>query len=33
MNELHEKVDMNKLYFEYKGPTKGVSFYEYFDSK
>ena len=30
MNELHERVDMNKLYFEYKGPTKGVSFYEIF---
>ena len=26
MNEWYESVDVNKLYFEYKG-TKGVSFY------
>ena len=26
MNELHESVD--KLYFEYVGPTKDISFYE-----
>ena len=24
---------MNKLYFEYIGPTKDVNFYEYYDSK
>ena len=33
MNELYEIVDQNKLYFEYVGPTKDVSFYEYYDSK
>ena len=33
MSELHERVDMNKLYFEYKSPPKGVRFYVYFDSK
>ena len=33
MNELYEKVDKNKLYFKYVGPTKDVSFYEYMDSK
>ena len=33
MNELYENVDNNKLYFEYEGPTKDVSFYEYTDSK
>ena len=33
MNELHESVDKNKLYFEYIGPAKDVSFYEYYDSK
>ena len=33
MNELYESVDQNKLYFEYVGPTKYVSFYEYMDSK
>ena len=33
MNELYESVDKNKLYFEYVGPTKDVSFYEYMDSK
>ena len=27
MNELYESVDKNKLYFEYGGPTKDVSFY------
>ena len=26
-------VDKNNLYFEYVGPTKCVSFYEYHDSK
>ena len=24
---------MNKLHFEYVGPTKDVNFYEYYDSK
>ena len=33
MNELHESADKNKLYFEYVGLTKDVSFYEYYDSK
>ena len=33
INELYESVDMNKLYFEYIGPTKDVNFYEYYDSK
>ena len=33
MSELYDSVDNNKLYFEYVGPTKGVSFYEYMDSK
>ena len=33
MNELYESVNMNKLYFEYVGPTKNVTFYEYMDSK
>ena len=33
MNELYERVDKNKLYFEYVGPTKDVGFYEYMDSK
>ena len=26
LNELYESLDKNKLYFEYVGPTKGVSF-------
>ena len=33
MNELYENVDKNKLYFEYVGPTKDVTFYECYDSK
>ena len=33
MNDLYESVDKNKLYFEYVGPTKDVSSYEYYDSK
>ena len=33
MSELHDNFDNNKLYFEYVGPTKDVSFYEYYDSK
>ena len=33
MNELYEGVDYNNLKFEYVGPTKYVSFYEYKDSK
>ena len=32
MSELYDRVDMNKLYFEYVGPTKNVSFYENMDS-
>ena len=32
-NELYEGVDYNNLKFEYVGPTKYVSFYEYKDSK
>ena len=33
MSELHDNVDNNKLYFEYVGPTKDVSVYEYMDFK
>ena len=33
MNELRESVNKNKLYFEYVGPTKDLSFCEYSDSK
>ena len=33
MNELYDSVDYNNLKFEYFGPTKDVSFYEYKDSK
>ena len=33
MNKLHDSVDYNKLKFEYMGPTKDVSFYEYMGSK
>ena len=33
MKELYDKVDYNKLKFEYVCPTKDVSFYEYKDSK
>ena len=33
MSELHDSVDHNNLKFEYVGPTKNVSFYEYVDSK
>ena len=33
MNELYDSVDYNNLNFEYVGPTKDVSFYEYMDSK
>ena len=33
MNKLYESVDYNNLKFEYVGPTKSVSFYEFMDSK
>ena len=33
MNGLYESVDKNKLYFEYVGSTKDVSFYKYMSSK
>ena len=33
MSELYDSVDYNNLKFEYVGPTKDVSFYEYRDSK
>ena len=33
MNEFYERVDKNKLYFEYVGSTKDVSFYKYYDAK
>ena len=33
MKELYDKVDNDNLKFEYVGPTKDVSFYEYKDSK
>ena len=33
MGEFYDSVDHNNLKFEYAGPTKDVSFYEYMDSK
>ena len=33
MNELYQSVNKNKLYFEYVGNTKDVSFYEYMHFK
>ena len=33
MSELYDSVDYNNLKFEYVGPTKDVSFYEYKDFK
>ena len=33
MSELYDSVDYNNLKFEYVGPTKDVSVYEYMDSK
>ena len=33
MNKLYDSVDYNNLRFEYVGPTKDVSFYDYMDSK
>ena len=33
MSELYDSVDYNNLNFEYVGPTKDVSFYEYMDSR
>ena len=33
MSELYDSVDYNNSNFEYVGPTKDVSFYEYMDSK
>ena len=33
MSELYDSVGYNNLKFEYVGPTKDVSFYEYKDSK
>ena len=33
MKELHDSYDYNNLKFEYVGPTKDVSFYEYKDSR
>ena len=33
MSKLHDSLDYNNLKFEYAGPTKDVSFYEYRDSK
>ena len=33
MKELYDSVDYDNLKFEYVGPTKDVSFYEYKDSK
>ena len=31
--ELYDSIDYNNLKFEYVGPTKEVSFYEYMDSE
>ena len=33
MSELHDSVDYNNLKFEYVGPSKDASFYEYMNSK
>ena len=33
MSELYDSVNYNNLNFEYVGPTKNVSFYEYMDSE
>ena len=33
MSEIYDSVDYNNLRFEYVGPTKDASFYEYMDSK
>ena len=33
MSELYDSVDYNNLNFEYVGPTKDISFYEYKYSK
>ena len=33
MSELYDSVDYNSLKFEYVGPNKDVSFYEYKNSK
>ena len=33
MSELYDSVDYNNLKFEYIGPTKDVSFYDYMNSK
>ena len=33
ISDLYDSVDYNKLNFEYVGPTKDVSFYEYKDYK
>ena len=33
MSELYDSVDYNNLKFEYVGPTRDVSFYEYKNSK
>ena len=33
MSELHDGFDYNNLKFEYVGPTKDASFYEYMDSR
>ena len=33
MSELYDSVDHNNLKFEYVGPIKDVSFYEYMGSK
>ena len=33
MSELYNSVDYNNLKFEYVGPNKDVSSYEYMDSK
>ena len=33
VSELYDSIDYNNLNFEYVGPTKDVSFYEYMDSR
>ena len=33
MSELYDSVDYNNLKFEFVGPNKDISFYEFMDSK
>ena len=33
MNELHDDIDLYKLYFKYDLPTKDINLNQYYDSK